>query len=139
MVCSRRRSARRRSMKRSRFSGTWTRSASTRQISDYPGPDRRSRRMGKSPAGATLVGDTPPIGEIKQRTGVPIECCTFIGSSPIRQYAEGWSLDYLRTCTERAISFAVNEGLQVMYVTEDTTRADPEQLRLLYTAAVKAG
>jgi 2-isopropylmalate synthase len=90
-------------------------------------------------AARTLVADITPIVEITQRTGVPIECCTFIGSSPIRQYAEGWSLDYLRTCTERAISFAVNEGLQVMYVTEDTTRADPEQLRLLYTTAVQAG
>jgi 2-isopropylmalate synthase len=90
-------------------------------------------------AARTLVADITPIVEITQRTGVPIECCTFIGSSPIRQYAEGWSLDYLRTCTERAISFAVKEGLQVMYVTEDTTRADPEQLRLLYTTAVQAG
>lgn len=90
-------------------------------------------------AARTLVADITPIAEITQRTGLPIECCTFIGSSPIRQYAEGWSLDYLRTCTERAITFAVKEGLQVMYVTEDTTRADPEQLRLLYTTAVQAG
>lgn len=90
-------------------------------------------------AARTLVADITPIVEITQRTGLPIECCTFIGSSPIRQYAEGWSLDYLRTCTERAITFAVKEGLQVMYVTEDTTRADPEQLRLLYTTAVQAG
>jgi 2-isopropylmalate synthase len=90
-------------------------------------------------AARTLVADITPIVEITQRTGLPIECCTFIGSSPIRQYAEGWSLDFLRTCTERAITFAVKEGLRVMYVTEDTTRADPEQLRLLYTTAVQAG
>jgi 2-isopropylmalate synthase len=90
-------------------------------------------------AARTLVADITPIVEITQRTGVPIECCTFIGSSPIRQYAEGWGIDFLRTCTERAVSFAVKEGLQVMYVTEDTTRADPEQLRLLYTTAVQAG
>ncbi len=90
-------------------------------------------------AARTVEADITPIAEITQRTGVPIECCTFIGSSPIRQYAEGWSLDYLRTCTERAISFAVKEGLRVMYVTEDTTRADPEQLRLLYATAIRAG
>jgi 2-isopropylmalate synthase len=90
-------------------------------------------------AARTVEADITPIAEITQRTGVPIECCTFIGSSPIRQYAEGWSLDYLRTCTERAISFAIKEGLQVMYVTEDTTRADPEQLRLLYATAIRAG
>jgi 2-isopropylmalate synthase len=90
-------------------------------------------------AARTVVADIVPIVEIARRTGVRIECCTFIGSSPIRQYAEGWTLDYLRTCTENAISFAVHEGLDVMFVTEDTTRADPEQLRLLYTTAIRAG
>jgi 2-isopropylmalate synthase len=90
-------------------------------------------------AARTVVADIVPIVDITQRTGVPIECCTFIGSSPIRQYAEGWTLDYLRTCTEKAISFGVQEGLDVMFVTEDTTRADPGQLRLLYTTAIRAG
>jgi 2-isopropylmalate synthase len=90
-------------------------------------------------AARTVVADIVPIVDITQRTGVRIECCTFIGSSPIRQYAEGWTLDYLRTCTENAIGFAVHEGLDVMFVTEDTTRADPEQLRLLYTTAIRAG
>jgi isopropylmalate/homocitrate/citramalate synthase len=90
-------------------------------------------------AARTVVADIIPIVDITQRTGVPIECCTFIGSSPIRQFAEGWTLDYLRTCTEHAIGFAVNQGLDVMFVTEDTTRADPEQLRLLYTTAIHAG
>jgi 2-isopropylmalate synthase len=90
-------------------------------------------------AARTMVADIKPIAEIVQRTGVPIECCTFIGSSPIRQYAEGWSIDYLQRCTEEALAFAVKEGLTVMYVTEDTTRADPESLRLLYTTAIRAG
>jgi 2-isopropylmalate synthase len=90
-------------------------------------------------AARTVVADIAPIVDIMQRTGVPIECCAFIGSSPIRQFAEGWTLDYLRTCTEHAIGFAVKEGLDVMFVTEDTTRADPEQLRLLYTTAIRAG
>jgi 2-isopropylmalate synthase len=90
-------------------------------------------------AARTVVADITPIVEIAQRTGVRIECCAFIGSSPIRQYAEGWTLDFLRTCTDAAIGFAVKEGLEVMFVTEDTTRADPEQLRLLYTTAIRAG
>ena len=90
-------------------------------------------------AARTMVADITPIADITQRTGVPIEVGAFIGSSPIRQYAEGWTLDYLRTCTEAAVSFAVKEGLRVMFVTEDTTRADPEQLRLLYTTAIHAG
>jgi isopropylmalate/homocitrate/citramalate synthase len=90
-------------------------------------------------AARTVVADIKPIVDIVQRTGVPIECGAFIGSSPIRQYAEGWTIDYLQKCTEEAVSFAVKQGLDVMYVTEDTTRADPQSLRLLLTTAIRAG
>ena len=90
-------------------------------------------------AARTVIADIRPIAEITQRTGVAIECCTFIGSSPLRQYAEGWTLDQLLQLTEQAIAFAVGEGLQVMYVTEDTTRADPDTLRALYSTAIRAG
>jgi pyruvate/oxaloacetate carboxyltransferase len=41
--------------------------------------------------------------------------------------------------TEEAVSFAVSQGLPVMYVTEDTTRATPETIRALYTTAIAAG
>jgi 2-isopropylmalate synthase len=90
-------------------------------------------------AARTLVADIRPIAEISQRAGLPIECCTFIGSSPLRQFAEGWTLDQLLKLTEEAIAFAVGEGLPVMYVTEDTTRADPDTLRALYSTAIRAG
>jgi isopropylmalate/homocitrate/citramalate synthase len=90
-------------------------------------------------AARTLIADIRPIAEISQRAGIPIECCTFIGSSPLRQYAEGWTLDQLLKLTEEAITFAVGEGLPVMYVTEDTTRADPDTLRALYSTAIRAG
>jgi len=90
-------------------------------------------------AARTVLADIRPIAEISQRTGVAIECCTFIGSSPLRQYAEGWTLDQLLKLTEDAITFAVGEGLPVMYVTEDTTRADPDTLRALYSTAIRAG
>jgi isopropylmalate/homocitrate/citramalate synthase len=90
-------------------------------------------------AARTVVADIKPIAEISQRAGLSIECCAFIGSSPLRQYAEGWSLEQLLKLTDEAISFAVGEGLPVMYVTEDTTRADPETLRALYSTAIRAG
>jgi isopropylmalate/homocitrate/citramalate synthase len=90
-------------------------------------------------AARTLVSDIRPIVEISQRVGVPIECGAFIGSSPLRQYAEGWNLDELLKLTEDAITFAVREGIPVLYVTEDTTRADPETLRRLYSTAIRAG
>ncbi len=90
-------------------------------------------------AARTAVRDITPIVEIAQRTGVPIECCTFIGSSPIRQYTEGWTVDHLQRLTEEAVTFAVREGLAVMYVTEDTTRADPSSLRALMAVALRSG
>ncbi|MFM8535293.1 MAG: LeuA family protein [Acidimicrobiia bacterium] len=90
-------------------------------------------------AARTTLADITPIVEISQRTGLPLEVSTFIGSSPIRQYTEGWSLDWLLQTTDAAIKFAVKEGLKVMYVTEDTTRSDPETLRKLYQCAIHAG
>ena len=96
-------------------------------------------RVAANCAARTLVADIRPIAEISQRVGIPIECGTFIGSSPLRQYAEGWGIDQLLKLTEEAITFAVREGLPVLYVTEDTTRADPETLRRLYSTAIRAG
>jgi 2-isopropylmalate synthase len=90
-------------------------------------------------AARTVRADIEPIARISHETGVPIEACTFIGSSPIRQYAEDWTLDRMLKATEDAVRFAVGEGLSVMYVTEDTTRATPDTLRALYTLAIDCG
>jgi isopropylmalate/homocitrate/citramalate synthase len=90
-------------------------------------------------AARTVVADVRPIAEVSQRTGIAIEAATFIGSSPIRQFAEGWTLERMLRATEEAVGFAVAEGLPVMYVTEDTTRAAPDTLRALYGAAIRAG
>jgi 2-isopropylmalate synthase len=99
----------------------------------------RRLRIRPNCAARTVVADITPIVDIVQRTGVPIECCAFIGSSPIRRFAEGWTIEFLQRTTEEAIGFAVREGLDVMYVTEDTTRADPDSLRALFTTALRAG
>ena len=90
-------------------------------------------------AARTHRNDILPIVEISQRVGIPIEACTFIGSSAIRFFAEDWTLDKLLKLTEDAVSFAVGEGVPVMYVTEDTTRANPETIRALYTTAIRCG
>ena len=58
----------------------------------------------------TVIADIQPIADIVQRTGLPIECGCFIGSSPIRQYTEDWTVDYLQRCTEEAIAFGVPSG-----------------------------
>ncbi len=86
-----------------------------------------------------MLADIKPIVEISQRAGIPVECFTFIGSSPIRRYIEDWTPDALEHWTEEAVSFAAQERLPVTHVTEDTTRTDPETLRRLYRAAIHAG
>jgi isopropylmalate/homocitrate/citramalate synthase len=100
---------------------------------------RQGLSIGANCAARTVRADIEPIARISQEAGIPIEACTFIGSSPIRQYAEGWNLDQMLRVTEDAVRFAVAEGLPVMYVTEDTVRARPETLKRLYLTAIEAG
>jgi 2-isopropylmalate synthase len=90
-------------------------------------------------AARTLVKDIEPIVEISQKTGRPVEVAMFIGSSPIRFYTENWVISKLLDLTETAVSYSVRNGIPVMFVTEDTTRATPETLTLLYRAAIEAG
>jgi 2-isopropylmalate synthase len=87
----------------------------------------------------TVLSDIEALLRISERTGKPIEAATFIGSSPIRQFVEDWTLDHLLKLTEEAVSFAVGNGLPVMFVTEDTTRAQPDDVRALYSTAIRAG
>jgi 2-isopropylmalate synthase len=90
-------------------------------------------------AARTMQADIAPIVDASEEAGIPIEACIFLGTSPIRQYAEGWDLDFLLRQTEESVSFAIEHGLPVMFVTEDTTRARPEALREIYTTAIRAG
>ena len=90
-------------------------------------------------AARTTVTDIRPIAEVSQSVGLPIQVCAFIGSSPIRKYAEDWTLDQMLGKVEEAVNFAVTEGLSVMMVTEDTTRAKPEDLKRLYSRAIELG
>ena len=87
----------------------------------------------------TVKSDITPLVEISMKVGMPIEAAAFIGSSPIRQYAEDWTLDDMLRLTEEAVSYAVSQGLPVMYVTEDTCRATPETIKRLYCTAISAG
>ena len=90
-------------------------------------------------AARTHENDIRPIAEIVQRTGLRIEAATFIGSSPIRRYTEGWTEEFLLQTTERAVKYAISLGLESMYVTEDTSRCDPEMVKRLYSAAINCG
>jgi len=90
-------------------------------------------------AARTMVRDIRPIVEVVQKTGIPIEVYAFIGSSPIRLFAEDWSVDTLLRHVDESISFAVKEGLDVCLVTEDTTRSRPDVLDPLFRRAIDLG
>lgn len=87
----------------------------------------------------TVISDIEPTVELAQRTGIAPVVYTFIGSSPIRMYAEDWDIERLVKLSREAVEFAVSNGLEVSMVTEDTTRANPEHLKAIYGAAIQAG
>src|SRR5580704_17862302 len=92
-----------------------------------------------SAAGRTVPADIIPIIEISQRTGLRLEVCAFIGSSPIRQYVEEWDVELIAKRSAEAIDVAVKAGLPVCYITEDTTRSRPEVLSTLFRTAIDHG
>ena len=90
-------------------------------------------------AARTHENDIRPIAEIVQRSGLNVQAATFIGSSPLRRYTENWTDDFLLKTTEKAVKYAVSLGLECMYVTEDTSRCDPETVKRLYSTAIDCG
>jgi 2-isopropylmalate synthase len=90
-------------------------------------------------AARTHENDIRPIAEIVEKTGLRIEAATFIGSSPIRRFTEGWNEEFLLEHTEKAVKYVVSHGLDSMYVTEDTTRCDPATVKKLYSTAIACG
>src|SRR5262249_20631291 len=90
-------------------------------------------------AARTHENDIRPIAEISERTGMAIEAACFLGSSPIRRYTEDWTDDFLVRTTENAVKYARSLGLAVMYVTEDTSRCDPDTVKRLYSTAIHPG
>ncbi len=101
----------------------------------------RDERLSIRPAaaGRTVLQDIEPIARIADETGMPVEAMMFIGSSPIRMYAEGWEEDRLERLTRESVRFAAKAGIPPTFVTEDTVRAHPKTLRRLFTAAVEEG
>src|SRR5580692_4273867 len=65
-------------------------------------------------AARTHENDIRPIAEIVQKTGLPIEAATFIGSSPIRRFTENCFFFFVSETTEKAVNYAVSLGLDSM-------------------------
>ncbi|MCG8417225.1 MAG: LeuA family protein [Proteobacteria bacterium] len=90
-------------------------------------------------AARTHRNDVQAIIDISQKAGIEIEVMAFIGSSPIRQYAESWDFNRLLRMSTEAIELAVANNLPVTFVTEDTTRSRPEVLDPLFRNAIDHG
>jgi 2-isopropylmalate synthase len=101
----------------------------------------RDRKLPIKPACAarTHLNDIRPIVELSQKTGLHIEVMAFIGSSPIRLYAEDWDEPRMLRLSAEAIDFSIKNGLSCCYVTEDTTRARPQTLESLFNNAIDHG
>jgi 2-isopropylmalate synthase len=90
-------------------------------------------------AARTVIRDIEPIANIQQEVGIPIAAYCFLGTSPLRLYAEGWDVDFLLRQSEKALSFGIKEGLEVAFVTEDTIRSTPKVLEPLFRNAINIG
>jgi len=101
----------------------------------------RDHRLPLAPnvAVRTLEADLVQVAEIQQRSGVPLEAGAFLGSSPIRMDVEGWDLGFLVATARKAIAFCHRHEVPVMMVTEDSTRARPDVLKAIYSAAMDEG
>ena len=90
-------------------------------------------------AARTVVKDVEPIVRVRDAVGVPIIAYCFLGTSPVRLLAEDWDLDLLKRNAEEAIGFAVKNGLECAFVTEDTTRTPPHTLDVLFRHVIALG
>lgn len=90
-------------------------------------------------AARTHPADVQAVIEVSQRTGLEIEVMAFIGSSPIRAYAESWDLDRMLSFSSSAIKLAVDNNLPITFVTEDTTRSRPDVLGTMFRNAIDHG
>ena len=87
----------------------------------------------------TLMQDIEPLVEMQEKHGIQIQASAFLGTSPIRQYTEGWTMEKLISTMEKAVSYAVENDVPVMFVTEDTTRSNPEDVKAIYQRAMELG
>ncbi|HIH84119.1 MAG TPA: 2-isopropylmalate synthase [Candidatus Thalassarchaeaceae archaeon] len=87
----------------------------------------------------TVVSDIEPLVDLQAKHEMQIQASAFLGTSPIRQYTENWTMDRIISTAEKAIGFAVDNDIPVMFVTEDTTRSKPEDIKAVYTRALELG
>ena len=87
----------------------------------------------------TVVSDIEPLVELQSKHERQVQASAFLGTSPIRQFAEGWTMGRIMETAEKAVTFAVDNDIPVMFVTEDTTRSKPEEIKQVYARAIELG
>ncbi|MDC1419851.1 2-isopropylmalate synthase [Euryarchaeota archaeon] len=87
----------------------------------------------------TLVSDIEPLVDLQAKFERQIQASAFLGTSPIRQYTEGWNMEKILSTAEKAVTFAVDNDIPVMFVTEDTTRSKPSEIKQVYSRAIELG
>jgi 2-isopropylmalate synthase len=101
----------------------------------------QSEKLALSPncAARTHANDVNAIVECSQRSGEHIEVMAFLGSSPVRLYAEGWDLDFMKKAVSSSLDIARKNNLKASFVTEDTIRSRPDVLAALFKTAIEHG
>ena len=87
----------------------------------------------------TVISDIEPLVDLQAKYEIQIQASAFLGTSPIRQYAENWTMEKLISTMDKAVGFAIDNDIPVMFVTEDTTRSRPEDVKQIYTRALELG
>ena len=87
----------------------------------------------------TVVSDIEPLVELQAKHERHIQASAFLGTSPIRQFAEGWDMERILSTAEESVTFAVDNDIPEMIVTEDTTRSKPEEIKEVYSRAIELG
>ena len=69
------------------------------------------KRLRPNMAIRTHPDDVRAAIEASTEAGIAIESCAFIGSSPIRRFAEGWKIDTMVKSVETSVATLVKAGL----------------------------
>ena len=88
----------------------------------------------------TVVGDLETVLRLRDKfPGLNIRANAFLRGSRIGIWAEGWDWAEVLDKARGAVAWATERGVPVMFVTEDTTRSMPQDVKEVYLAAVQAG
>jgi len=89
--------------------------------------------------GRILQSDIDAMIDVSQKSGVKLLAGLFIASSKIRHLVEKWDLKNMGDLIQKNIAYAIKNDLEVMFVSEDTSRAHPKAISYLYNKALEGG